>query len=145
MSNWLIFLLFAWDIPRSTHNYFVDNLLAGDLPSVRQKLLCQYVGFFQKLRSSACWEVRVLANTVGADAASVTGKNLRNLQAEFDLCPWTMPVWIFKKKFMGYQVPDEDGWRISLLRKLLRQRREMSFCDEDISTITGLIDSRCVS
>ena len=87
----------------------------------------------------------VVANTVVADGASVIGKNLRNLQAEFDLCPWTTPVWSFNQKFMEYQVPAEDGWRISLLGKLLRQRREMSFCDEYISTITGLIDSLCVS
>ena len=46
----------------------LDNLLAGALPSVRHKLLCQYVGFFQKLRISTCWEVKVLVHSVSSDS-----------------------------------------------------------------------------
>ena len=143
--SWNTCVKLAWDLPRSTHNYLVDNLLSGSLPSVRQKLLCQYIGFYQKLRSSASWEVRILANIVGSDAASVTGKNLCQFKSEFNLCPWTDSIGSFKKMYMGYQVPAEDMWRLPFLLKLINQRREMFICDEDSSSITELINSLCTS
>ena len=143
--SWNTCVKLAWDLPRSTHNFFVDNLLAGSLPSVRQKLLCQYVRFFQNLHHSASWEVRIMARVAGSDGGSVTGKNLRNIQEEFNLCPWTSSVESFKRCYKGYKVPSGDSWRIPLLAKLLDQRTEMIICEEDTSTITDLIESLCMS
>ena len=143
--SWNTCVKLAWDLPRGTHNYFVDNLLSGSLPSVRERLLSQYVGFFQNLLKSACWEIRILARIVSTDRGSTTGKNLLNIEEEFNLCPWTRSPASFKKSYNGYQVPAEDSWRLPLLGKLLVQRREMITCGEETSTITGLIDSLCVS
>ena len=143
--SWNTCVKLAWNLPRATHNYYVDNSLSGTLPSLRKKLLCQYVGFFRKLLHSASWEIRVLANTSSADGGSVTGRNLRNIQQEFNLCPWTSSLVSFKKNYNGYKVPDEDKWRLPFLGKLIEQCREMTTCGEDTSTITGLIDSLCVS
>ena len=143
--TWNTCVKLTWDLPRGTHNYFVDNLLSGSLPSVREKLLSQYVGFFQNLLKSASWEVRILARIVGTDVASTTGKNLGNISEEFKLCPWTKSPCSFKKAYKGYMVPTEDTWRLPLLGKLLKQRMDMVTCGEEISAITGLIDSLCVS
>ena len=82
---------------------------------------------------------------VSIDHGSTTGKNLLNIEEEFNLCPWTRSPASFKKSYNGYQVPAEDSWRLPLLGKLLVQRREMITCGEETSTITGLIDSLCVS
>ena len=46
--SWSTCVKLAWDVPRWTHNYLVDNFLGGDLPPVKKKLMCQYVNFFQK-------------------------------------------------------------------------------------------------
>ena len=73
------------------------------------------------------------------------GKNLANIETEFNLCPWTKSPASFKKSYIGYLVPPEDSWRLPLLGKLLAQRREMNTCGDETSTITGLIDSLCVS
>ena len=143
-KSWNTCVKLTWDIPRSTHNYFVE-MLAGSLPSLRQKLLCQFVGFCHKLRSSASWEVRILAGIVGSDVGSTTGKNLKNIEEEFQVCPWSNSTGTFKSVYKGYQVPPEDSWRLPLLRKLLEQRREMITCDEDTGAITSLIDSLCFS
>ena len=39
--SWNTCVKLAWQVPRSTHTYLVENLLALELPSVKQKLLCQ--------------------------------------------------------------------------------------------------------
>ena len=143
--SWNTCVKLAWDTPRMTHNLFVE-MLSGDLPSVRKQILCQYMSFFRKLRQSPLREVRILANLVGRDTNSVTGRNLSNLMEEFPtLDPWTHGAAHFKTQYRGYLVPDEDQWRLPLLKKLLYQRREMDTCGEDVTTITELIDSLCTS
>ena len=77
----------AWDVPRWTHNYFVDSMLAGDLPSVRKKVVCQYVSFFQKLKTCPLREIRILARVVARDQTSVTCRNLEQIRQEFSLDP----------------------------------------------------------
>ena len=84
---WNTCVKLAWGVPRWTHNYFVDNLLAGKLPSLRQRLLCQYIKFFQCLRTSPLREVRVLVNITARDNTSVTGNNLEEIKKEFSLVP----------------------------------------------------------
>ena len=86
-----------------------------------------------------------MARVAGSDGGSVTGKNLRNIQEEFNLCPWTSSVESFNRCYKGYKVPSGDSWRIPLLAKLLDQRTEMIICEEDTSTITDLIESLCMS
>ena len=87
--SWNTCVKLVWNLPRSTHNYFVDNLLAGDFPSVRKKILAQYVGFLQRLRKSVSQEVRLLSYIVADDIRSTTGKNCHNLKQEFDIDPWS--------------------------------------------------------
>ena len=135
---WNTCVKLAWDVPRRTHNYFVDNLLSGPLPSVREKLLSQYVGFFKNLQRSSSWEVRILSEVVGTDAASNTGRNLLGIEREFGASPWNNPPSYFKRAYQGYMVPTEESWRLPLLEKLLKQRREMVTCGEDSSTISNM-------
>ena len=99
--TWNTCVKLTWDIPRWSHNYLVDNLLAGKLPSTRKKLMCQYVNFFQKLLVSPLREVRVVARIVGRDNRSVTGINLMALKQEFNLDPWVRSAVCFKSGYVG--------------------------------------------
>ena len=98
----------AWGVPRRCHNYFVENVLSYGLPQVRQRILGQYLGFFQKLLRSDSAEIRMLANVVGRDAGSVTGSNLLNLEDEFQVDPWVISSYQLAQKYGDYSVPDED-------------------------------------
>ena len=69
--SWNTCVKLAWGVPRWTHNYFVDHILSCGIPPVRQKVLGQYLGFFQKLLVSESSEIRLLASVVGRDAGSV--------------------------------------------------------------------------
>ena len=59
--SWNTCVKLVLDLPRATHNYFVEHLLAKDLCSVRKMLLTQYVGFLQRLGKSVSQEVRILS------------------------------------------------------------------------------------
>jgi hypothetical protein len=141
---WNTCVKLAWRIPRSSHNYFVEHL-ASDFPSVRKKLLCQYVSFFQNLSRSKSREVRILSHIVSHDIQSTSGRNLANIKVLFNLDPKRDHPAQFKSKDIGYQTPEADKWRLPLLRKLLDQRRDMYTCEEDTKTVDELIESLCAS
>ena len=67
------------------------------------------------------------------------------LKQEINLDPWTRSATCFKGGYVGYTVPEVDRWRLPLLRKLLAKRSEMVVCEEEVDTITDLIDSLCSS
>ena len=142
--SWNTCVKLAWGIPRSSHNY-VSDFLADSLPSVKKKILAQYVSFFQNLSKSCSREVRILAGIVSQDIQSVTGRNLYNIAALFNLNPRKDPVTSFKSKNIGYAAPEEDKWRLPFLVKLLDQRTELFTCEEDTSSIDDLIQSLCAS
>ena len=142
--SWNTCVKLSWGIPRSSHNYFVDHL-AAPLHSVKKKLLCQYVSFYQRLSKSTSREVRIMSSIVAQDIGSVTGRNLRNIAFLFKSNPKRDHAQHFKQVDIGYQTPEIDKWRVPLLRKLLDQRSELYSCEEDTSTIDELIESLCAS
>ena len=137
--SWNTCLKLAWGVPRWSHNYLVEHVLCCGIPSVRQKVLGQYLGFFQKLLSSESPEIRMLADLVGRDAGSVTGSNLINLEEEFGLDPWSSSSSQLAAQYSCYVVPAADGWRLPLLVKLLEKKRDMETMNEKTKTISDLI------
>ena len=133
----------VWNLPRSTHSYFVDNLLAEGFHSVRKKILSQYVSFLQRLRNSVSNEVRIMSYIAAADIRSTTGRNCHNLSQEFHIDPWTSSPSELKSRYSFCEVPDADSWRLPLLTTLLQQRYDLNACGEDTDTVDGLIESLC--
>ena len=127
----------AWNCPRSTHSYFVTCQLAADFVSIRTKILGTYVKFFKTLLNSKCPEVALVANLVGRDVQSTTGKNIARLPEETGLNPWVATPFMIKKLLMENEatVPVEDKWRLPLLEKLILQRYAMENQLEDTKDI----------
>ena len=143
--SWNTTVKLVWNLPRSTHNYFVENLLAKSFDSVRKKVLSHYVSFLQRLGKSVSTEVRLMSRIAAADIRSGTGMNVFNMKKEFKLNPWLATSDLFKKSYKQYEVPEVDSWRLPLLTSLLTERQEMDVCGDSTEIISGLIDSLCYS
>ena len=98
----------AWGLPRSTHTFIVENLLARDLLTVKQQLVGRFVTFFRSLLLSISPEVRVVANIVGRCARSTTGSNLMQIERETLLDPWVTPGWKVFAAVPRSDVPEQD-------------------------------------
>ena len=83
--TWPTCVKLAWNLPRATNSYFVDNLLAVPFSTLRNQIMSRYVKFFKNLVSSKNDDVRLLAELVGKDATSITGSNISKLWQEN---PW---------------------------------------------------------
>ena len=134
----------CWDVPRSTHTYFVNNLLATSCIPLRGQAMTRYVKFYRTLFSSPCKEVAVVSRMVGRDASTTTGLNLLNIQLDTKLNPLTSNFSLFKEHFkITPDVPDIDQWRLPLLTKYLKTRNELTRLCEDTEYIDSLITSLC--
>ena len=143
--SWSTCVKLTWDVPRSTHTYLVDNLLAAGFFSVKQQLAGRFVNFFHSLMKSLSPEVKIVASMVARCARSTTGKNLMNIERETRLDPWTVQAWRVRNQVKRAEVPNGDGWRVHYLAKLLEARKEMDIKCQNVEDITPLIESLCSS
>ena len=143
--SWNTSVKLAWRVPRSTHTYLVNHLLAINHSSFREQLLVRYVKFFKKLKNSKSTPVQLLANVVSRDVRSTTGKNLLLIESESGLDPWTASEESVREALKRNPVPDQDLWRLPLLCQFLMKRQDMEVIMESTEDNTNLINSLCSS
>ena len=83
----------------------------------------------------------MLANIVGREMGSVTGKNLFNIVNEFGLDPWQCSSLELKKVYSYYMVQEADKRRLPFLVKLLDQRIDMDACGEKTKAVSEMMES----
>ena len=87
-NAWSTAIKLAWDVPRATRTYLVQNVLASGITSAKVDILARYANFYRSLRKLPCQEVSVLANIVGRYRRSTTGSNLKLVEESLGLNPW---------------------------------------------------------
>ena len=144
---WSTCVKLAWKVPRATHTYLVDNLLAGGNPSMKSCILARFCKFYQSLRNSSCLAVRVLAALCSKDVRSATGSNLSNIAKMIKLDPNWDNLAMVKRALLDIkaEVPARDCWRIQCLTKFLAERYNMAARQQDTEYMDKLIDSLCSS
>ena len=111
------------------------------------QILSRYVKFVRSLLRSESPEVRSVANKLVRDRGSTTGTNVARLHEETGLNTWTVtPAHVRKVLLEAEQaVPDNQQWSITLLQKLLDERRVMESEFSNTENINDLISSLCTS
>ena len=143
LKSWNTFVKLAWDVPRSTYTYLVENVLAENFVPFRKQIYSRYVSYFQHLFTSTSQEIRHLARIVSRDARSTVFRNVKFIQEMSGLSPWDYSSWRVVQKIENATVPPNNEWRLSFLEKLLEQRRQKSALLEDTSRLTLMINSLC--
>ena len=141
--SWTTCIKLAWDLPRSTHTYLVESVLASDSLTVKQQLVGRFINFFNTLLVSKSPEIQIVANMAGRCVRATTGSNLIKIGIETGLDPWATPSWRIRNAIGKAEVPVGDGWRGQLLRKLIAARKEMETNSEDTDEVQDLIESLC--
>ena len=145
--TWNTCVKLAWEVPRGTHTYFVENMLASSFRTLETGIKARYVKFFQSLLKSRSTEVRILSELVGRDAMSTTGRNISMLARETGFNPWCSSPKMISDTLSASvaPVPPQDEWRLPYLAKLLQQRYLLKSQALDTKAITKLIDSLCIN
>ena len=143
---WNTCVKLVWSVPRASHTYLVDQLLSCGLTSLKTDILARYVKFVSSLQCSAATEVTVVANIVLRDVRSDTGANVRFLESDtgLDLREGVTKI----KRALATKLCQseyQDIWRIQYLGKLLTERGELHYLNEDTKEISDLVDSLCIN
>ena len=142
-KSWNTFVKLCWGVPRSTHTFLVENVFAKNFIPARHQVLGRYVSFLKSLLSSPSREVRILTRNVIQDISSVTRQNIDYIERLSGLSPLDFNKSRITKQLPKSVVKDTDVWRISLLLKLLDQRRDLSTNLLNTDSTQSWIDSLC--
>ena len=149
-NSWSTAVKLAWECPRGTRTYLLQQVLACGGSSAKLDIMARYTRFFQGLHRNSSREVSVLANLIARDLRSVTGRNL-NLINEMSRCNVRSDSLAKVKAALLeteiVDIADEDKWRVIYLNKLLNQRQEWHYLGEEHEKeqVQKLIDSLCVN
>ena len=88
-SAWNVAIKLTRGCFRATRTFLLQAVLSSGLASARADILGRYLIFYQGLRSSASYEVRVLPNLTSKYFRTTTGKNSREVGVASGLDPWT--------------------------------------------------------
>ena len=121
----------CWDVPEATHTLFVEHLLGEEFTSLRVNVLSRYVKFFQSLVCHSSREVALVANLVGRDIESTTGRDTSSH---------------IKNAYKSQVVLDQrDSWKIHLLKTYLEKRQLLKEQLKPTDEIEDLVDSLCTT
>ena len=73
------------------------------------------------------------------------GSNLMKIKAETGVDPLDKRKHHVMEKLLRSEVPEEEMWRVPLLKRLLEENRAMKNTDTDCKNMEDLIDMVCTS
>ena len=120
--SWNTCVKLAYDIPRSTHTYIVENILASNFLPVKTELMARFSKFYQNLVDSDSLEISVLAKIVSTEVNSTTAKNLALITKETGVQAENISPSQVRKLVKIEPIPVNQEWRGPLLHKLLNER-----------------------
>ena len=123
----------------------MENLLASEFVPIKTEIMARYGNFFNSLTKSKSFEVQFLADIVCHDIRTTTAKNLALVRSESGIDSFTVPASLVRRNVKLTEIPVNHEWRLSLLEKLLAQRKVMESELQDITTLSQTIDSLCSS
>ena len=149
-SSWNTAVKLAWDVPRGCRSYFLNNILAPNVPSMKLRILLRFSGFFQSLLESSSREVQTAVRISARDKRRTLGSNLCELEDIIGVNPWSSPKWLIKQKLRETDcrdVGENDVWRMQYLSTLLEQRRNAYYSHnlEEQQQYQSLIDSLVIN
>lgn len=120
-NSWNVNIRIMLDLPRDTHCYLVEEL--DDGPHVRNMIYCRYIKFLNTIFNGKRIGMKHLLNLVCRSVYSPTGLNISHISTETGLkiIPGRTRKYELKNHRV-YDTPDDQKWRLSLIKGLLDVR-----------------------
>ena len=134
---WNVSVRQAFSVPNTTHRYMSEEMSRCTHPKVM--LAIRYVGFTESLCSSSKLSMRILAQWFKSDQRTVMGRTLARLS---DMCwsPCRLTKASVKKCVKYFPVPEDEHWRINVVRELLSKDFEIpEFTQQEIQEMINFI------
>ena len=137
-KSWNVSMRLACKVPWTTHRYLVEAITNTMHPKVM--LASRLVKFLESLKGSSKLGIRLLAGISEVDRRTVLGRSICSIAAEVDTPADRLTPSIVKTKLKYFQVPDEQKWRIPILRELIDGKISVpGFTEEELNTMKNYL------
>ena len=132
-----------WELPHATHTRFLESL--SPVPHLESVLTGRYLGFVGHLVTAKNPVLGLIFRTCKYNISSQTGHNIRylldkhNKVAIVDLVAEKITL----KKSRVYSLPDEETWKISIIKELALVKRGILQLDFDDNNLEAILEQIC--
>ena len=132
-NSWSVAVRIMWNLPYQTHRYLIEPL-AG--PHAKSMIYSRYVNFLQSIAKCNKKSLHYMYELIKSDTRTITGRNIREIKhiTESDDI-MDIKVKEMKKTVKFKMVPENEKWRISLIKELTNVKHnklEIRFEDGEI-------------
>ena len=138
---WNVAIRMVYKVPRETHRYFIEELTEVTHPKVM--LAKRFVKFHETVQKSHKLSVKFLSEICKNDKSTVYGNQLWEIASECETNSNDLCSFMVNSKMCYTRCPDEEAWRIPLLKELLNERWEVPGFSND--ELDDLIHNICVT
>ena len=142
-TAWNIAVRMAFDLPRGTHRYFIEEI--SETPHPQVMLAKRFLKFHETLQNSRKLSVKLLSEISSHNLMTSYGQNLWNIGR---LCDRVVTSSNLMKVIQYAPVPDSDKWKIDVVKDLLEVKwniSEIENFDNDKEEIDDLLMTICSS
>ena len=142
--SWNVSVRNIFKVPYTTHRYLVQPL--SDCPHPKTMLSSRFIKFMQSLVSSTKSSISYLARLVRYDNRSLAGRTISRLSKECNVNKIALTVSSVSKSVRYFPVPEEELWRIDLMKELLNVNRSfLDINDFNYMEINHMMNFICTS
>ena len=122
-KSWNVSIINIFNVPYTTHRYLIEPL--SDCPHPKTMLSSRYVKFTQSLVASTKPSVCYLARLVRNDNRTLMGRTISKISREINVAKALLTNMIVNKAMVYFPVPDDQHWRVDIIKELLNVRRNL--------------------
>ena len=119
--SWNVSVRNIFQVPYTTHRYLVQPLSDSSHP--KTILSSRFTKFMQSLVSSTKSSISYLARLVRYDNRTLAGRTVSRLSRECNIDKESLTVSSVSKSVRYFPVPEEELWRIDIMKELLNVNR----------------------
>ena len=135
----------AFAVHRQTHRYLVEEISESEHPQLRLSL--RFLKFHKTLQKSGKISIRFLSTLSQDDMQTSYSQNLKNIADRTKVNIDDLEHKFVKENFKYCEVPDDQVWRVAIIKDLLEVRwntMEIDVMDENFE-LEKIIEFLCSS
>ena len=142
-TSWNISVRQAFDLPRNSHRYFIEEI--SETPHPQVLLAQRFVKFHETLQITQKYSVRFLSELASKNMATVYSQNLQNISLK---CKGAQTSRDVKKMLKYAPVPEKDAWKVEVVKDLVEVKWNLSEIENikiNMDEINDILESICSS
>ena len=135
----------AFNVPRTTHRYYIEEISEAEHPMVM--LSSRFIKFHQTLEKSGKVCIRYLAKLSAENLRTSHGQNIKFISEQVGVKAEEINNTKVKAKMKYFAVPDEHKWKIDLVKDMLELRwnnDENDVMIDHLGDVEEMLENLCV-